>query len=40
MTYRITRQNAEARKAFDQYLAADPEAADAGIIRGYLAGLK
>jgi len=40
MTYRIQRQNAEARKALERYLAADPGAADAGIIRGYLAGLQ
>jgi predicted Zn-dependent protease len=40
MTFRIQRQNAEARKAFEQYLAADPASSDAGIIRGYVAGLK
>jgi len=40
MTYRIQRKNADARKAFERYLAVDPEAVDAGIIRGYLAGLQ
>lgn len=40
MTYRLQRQNAEARKAFERYLAAAPDAPDAGIIRGYLAGLQ
>jgi len=40
MTYRLKRQNAEARKALEQYLATDPAAADAGIIRGYLVGLQ
>jgi predicted Zn-dependent protease len=40
MTYRIQRQSAAARKAFEQYLAAAPDAPDAGIIRGYLAGLQ
>lgn len=40
MTYRIQRQNAEARKAFEEYLAAAPEAADAGIVRAYMKGLQ
>jgi len=40
MTYRLQRQGADARKAFEQYLAADPGAADAGIIRGYVKGLQ
>jgi predicted Zn-dependent protease len=39
MTYRIQRQNAEARKALDAYLVASPEAADAGIVRAYVAAL-
>jgi beta-barrel assembly-enhancing protease len=40
MTYRIQRQNAEARKAFEKYLAAAPEASDAGIVRAYVKGLQ
>jgi predicted Zn-dependent protease len=39
MTYRIQKQNAEAREAFEQYLAAAADAPDAGIIRWYLESL-
>ncbi len=39
MAYRITQQNADARNAFQKYLELAPNAADAGIIRGYLEGL-
>lgn len=40
MSYRMQRQNAAARKAFEAYLEAAADAPDAGIIRGYLAGLQ
>lgn len=39
MAHRMLGNNDEARAAFEQYLAAAPDAADAGIVRGYLEGL-
>jgi beta-barrel assembly-enhancing protease len=39
MTHRIQRQNDAAKQAFEEYLAHAGDAADAGIIRGYLEGL-
>jgi predicted Zn-dependent protease len=39
MTYRLQRQNAAARDAFEQYLAHAASAPDAGIIRAYLEAL-
>jgi len=39
MAYRILGENDEARTAFRRYLAAAPDAPDAGIVRGYLEGL-
>lgn len=39
MTYRIQGKVAEAREAFEQYLAHAADAPDAGIIRGYLEDL-
>lgn len=40
MTYRLQRQNSAARESFEVYLRLDENAADAGIIRGYLQGLQ
>jgi len=40
MAYRMQRKNTEARSAFERYLAIAPGAPDAGIIRGYIEGLK
>ena len=40
MTHRIQRRNAEAREAFEQYLAVAENAPDAGIIRAYIEGLQ
>ena len=40
MTHRIERRNAEARAAFEEYLAVTEDAPDAGIIRAYIEGLR
>lgn len=40
MAYRIQGNNDEARYAFEQYLRLAGDAADAGIVRGYLEGLE
>jgi len=40
MAYRIQRENDKAATAFERYLALAGDAPDAGIIRGYLEGLK
>ncbi len=40
MAHRLQGQNAEARKAFEQYLIYAGNAPDAGIIRAYLEGLQ
>jgi hypothetical protein len=40
MTHRIQQQDAAAREAFEEYLANAPDAPDAGIILGYLEGLR
>lgn len=39
MSYRLERQNAKAREAFEQYLIHAADAPDAGIVRGYLEDL-
>ena len=39
MTHRLQRQNDAARAAFEKYLSLAENAADAGIIRGYMEGL-
>jgi hypothetical protein len=40
MAYRLQGKNAEARDAFERYLRLAADAPDAGIVRGYLEGLK
>ena len=40
MTYRIQRQDNEARAAFQRYLELAADAPDAGIVRGYMEGLQ
>ena len=40
MAYRVQQQNGEAAAAFEAYLSLAADAADAGIIRGYMEGLK
>lgn len=40
MTLRLQRQNDAARSAFERYLSLDENAADAGIVRGYVQGLQ
>ena len=40
MAYRQQGRNAEARAAFERYLALAADAPDAGIIRGYMEGLQ
>ena len=40
MAYRIQGKNDEARDAFERYLRVAADAPDAGIVRGYLEGLK
>ena len=40
MAYRLQHRNSEAKSAFESYLTHAPDAADAGIIRGYLEGLQ
>ncbi|MDX1406205.1 MAG: M48 family metalloprotease [Woeseiaceae bacterium] len=40
MAYRMQGQNAAAAEAFEQYLALAADAPDAGIVRGYLEGLR
>ena len=40
MAYRMQGQNAQAAESFERYLELAPDAPDAGIIRGYLEGLR
>jgi regulator of sirC expression with transglutaminase-like and TPR domain len=40
LVYQQRKDNTAASKAFQQYLAMAPKAADAGLVRGYLTDLK